>query len=209
VNLYVRSRATARLKGETFAVAQETDYPWSGAVRVKISKAPAAETALHLRIPGWSESAEFRVNAKPVKPAIDKGYATLDRHWAEGDTVEVAFPMEVQRIEANPRVAEDRGRVALRRGPMIYCLEQADQPVDLDRLVLAGNAKFESHFEAGLLGGVSVITGTAMAKPAVNWDDALYHPLRGGTPATFRAVPYAAWGNRGPGKMAVWIGTGN
>lgn len=211
VNLYVRSRATARLKGETFAVAQETDYPWSGTVRVKISKAPAAETALHLRVPGWSESAEFRVNGKPVKPAIDKSYATLDRHWAEGDTVEVEFPMEVQRIEANPHVAEDRGRVALRRGPMIYCLEQADQSVDLDRLVLPGNARFESHFEAGLLGGVSVITGAAMAKPAVNWDGTLYRPLRGapGTPVTFRAVPYAAWGNRGPGKMTVWIGTGN
>jgi DUF1680 family protein len=113
--------------------------------------------------------------------------------------VDASFPMGVQRLQANPAVAEDRGRVALRRGPIVFCLEQVDHKVDIDRIFLPAIAKLE--FKGG------AITGEAMLKPVVTWDDTLYRAadskLEG--PVALRAIPYAMWGNRGAGKMAVWI----
>jgi DUF1680 family protein len=115
--------------------------------------------------------------------------------------------MEVQRIEAHPAVAANRGRIALRRGPVVYALEQADNETDLDRVVIPWSAKLTGTYDAKLLGGVGVITGTAMRKRAVNWEDALYRPASPGLegPVPIRAVPYGVWANRGPGKMAVWV----
>ena len=171
VNLYVRSRAS--LKGSGGAVLrQETDFPRSGTVRIRVEPASAQQQAtLHLRIPAWSRKATLRLNSQPIQPQIEKGYAVLRRHWAKGDTLELDFATEVDRLEA-PGVLKDQGKVALRLGPLIYCLEQADHAVDLDRLVLPGKARFSSRFERGLLGGVTVITATAIARPERNWETA-------------------------------------
>ena len=208
VNLYVQGRATARLAdGETLTVTQETDFPWSGAVTLRLGKPPAREFGLHLRIPGWAGSAGFKLNGKPFQPVVEKGYAKIRRRWSGGDVIDITFPMEVQFIESHPSVTHNQGRVALRRGPVIYAVEQADNQFDIDRLVIPLSSKPAGHAEAGLLGGVGVITGSAMLKPAVSWEDRLYQPARRRLegPVEFRAVPYASWANRGLGKMAVWI----
>jgi DUF1680 family protein len=200
VNLYVRGEATARFSdGAVFTVAQDTDYPWSGQVKLRIAKTPAREAGLHLRVPGWAGRADISINGKPVQAPLDRGYAALRRVWNDGDTVTLSLPMTVQRLEAHPRVVEDRGRVALRRGPVIYCLEQADNKVDLDRIVLPRTLKLDAQGEA--------LAGSAMAKPAVAWEDRLYQPIEGALegPVPIRAVPYCTWANRGPGKMAVWL----
>jgi DUF1680 family protein len=203
VNLYVQSRATGKL-----TLAQQTDFPWSGAVRITISRPPESEYGLRLRVPGWAGSAEFKLNGRAVQPPVEQGYAVFHRRWAAGDTIAINLPMAVQRLEANPNVLEDRGRVALRRGPLIYAIEQADNQADLDRLVLPRSARLEAHYEPGLLKGVAVITGQAMLKPASSWQDQLYRPAQNEPlegPVNIRAVPYCTWANRGLGKMAVWI----
>ncbi len=208
ISLYVGGGATAKFPGAgQLTVSQDTNYPWSGQVKIRITQAPAREAGLHLRIPGWAGRAELSVNGKPVQPRVEHGYAILRRVWSDRDTVELAFPMTVQRLEANPRVLEDRGKVALRRGPVIYTFEQADNEADIDRIILPQPAKLDGGFDAELLNGVGVLTGSAMLKPAVAWDDSLYRPVEGSLegPVTVRAVPYCTWANRGTGKMAVWI----
>lgn len=208
VNLYVQGKATADLgNGKKFAIEQVSDYPWSGSTRIRVASAPDTDYGLNLRVPGWTHRATFSINGKAAQPAIEKGYAKLHRKWKSGDTVEIALSMDVQRIEANPRVSEDRGKVALRRGPVIYCLEQTDHQQDIDRFVLPMSSKLEPKLDEALLGGVTTLTGTAKLKPETSWNDRLYQPaateLTGAVP--IRAIPYCAWNNRGVGKMAVWI----
>lgn len=205
VNLYVQSKVTVT---GGLSLAVETGYPWSGAVKLTISKASAAEYGLRLRVPGWAGAAAFKLNGQPAHPQVDRGYAVFHRRWAEGDAISLDLSMPVQLLEANPGVLEDRGRVALRRGPMIYAVEQSDNPADLDRLVLRRSARFETKYETGVLKGVIVIEGQAMLKPAGSWHDQLYRPARAEAlegPVSIRAIPYCTWANRGPGKMAVWI----
>lgn len=209
VNLYVQSTASAVVAGKngTFAISLKSEFPWSGTARLSVSKAPAEDYGLRLRIPGWAGTAAFKLNGKPVQPAVDNGYAVLRRRWSDGDTVEVTFPMSVQLLEANPKVTEDRGKVALRRGPIIYTFEQTDNSADLDRVVIPRNVRFDAVYEPGMLKGIAVVKGKVMLKPAVNWENALYRPAGKGLegPIEVRAVPYCVWANRGLGKMAVWV----
>lgn len=202
VNLYVEGQAKAGV-----TVSQKTDFPWQGSAKLTVSKPSADEYGLFLRVPGWARKAEFKLNGKPVEPPVDKGYARFHRRWAEGDVIDVSFEMPVDRLEANPNVLEDRGRVALRRGPLIYAFEQADNQADIDRIILPRGVRFDARYEPGLLSGVAVVTAQAMLKPAASWEDRLYRPapesLQG--PVAVRAIPYCAWANRGPGKMAVWV----
>jgi uncharacterized protein len=208
VNLYVQSRATVHSQntGE-LTISQKTDFPWSGAVKLTIAKVPPDEFSIFLRIPGWAGRAGFKLNGKPLQPATEKGYAEIRRHWAEGDVIDIDLPMAVQRLEANPNVLEDRGRVALRRGPFIYCFEQADNQADIDNIVLPPTAQFEAHYEPALLKGVSVISSKALVRKTASWADELYRQESGQLqgPVTVRAIPYCTWANRGFGKMAVWV----
>jgi DUF1680 family protein len=207
VNMYVQGQATARFGGEALTIVQKSSYPWSGEISLRVTAAPKTERALWLRVPGWATHADFKLNGKPVSPKINQGYAQLRRSWSEGDTISVSLPMEVQRLEANPAVAEDRGRFALRRGPIIYCLEQVDNTADIDQIYLPAPARLSSRFDSKLLGGVVVLSGQAIRKPRMSWGDTLYNSAReaASVPITITAVPYSTWGNRGPGKMAVWI----
>ena len=206
VNLYVQSTADAG----AFAITQRTQFPWEGTARLAVTKAPAGNYVLRLRIPGWAGRADLKVNGKPIEPSIEKGYAVIRRQWKPGDSVDAVFPMPVQLIEANPNVLEDRGKVGLRRGPMIYCLEQADNRAYIDRLVIPRDARFDARYERGVLGGVAVLSGKAMLKPARDWSGALYQPAKGALegPVEVRAVPYSVWDNRGSDKMAVWVDSG-
>jgi DUF1680 family protein len=207
VNLYVQSRVTAA-PGVPMGLTQQTNAPWDGAVKLTISKAPAGEYGLHLRVPAWSGEPEFNLNGKPLQPAVDKGYAIIRRQWAAGDVIDAVFPMRAHLLEANPNVLEDRGRVALSRGPFIYCLEQADNDVDLDRLMVPRTIQLEARYDPSKLGGVSVLTAQALVSGAPDWKGELYRPAQPAKPrgaTRIEAVPYCVWNNRGRGKMAVWV----
>ncbi len=208
VNLFAGSRARVSVAGEDVVLDQKTRYPWDGKVEISVTPAGPARFALRIRVPGWAASAttpgglyalrptrggsgvRLRVNGRRVEPRVEKGYAVIEREWRPGDRVELDLAMPVLRVRADPRVAADRGRVALQRGPVVYCLEGPDNGGKVLDLAIPADARLSARYEAGLLGGVEVLRGTA---------------LRGGRRVPFTAIPYFAWANRGKSEMAVWV----
>jgi DUF1680 family protein len=217
VNLFIAGRADLTADGVKLGVRQETRYPWDGKVTIRVDPARPVAVALHVRIPGWAQgrpvpsdlyryadagAAPFNlaVNGQPVKPEIVKGFAVLSRTWKAGDAVELDFPMAVRRVLAHEKVEADAGRVALERGPVVYCTEAVDNGGRVFNLVLPDDARLEARPRPDLLGGVTVVTGRAIA---------LLPGEDGRSVATreqdFVAIPYYAWAHRGEGEMAVWL----
>jgi DUF1680 family protein len=184
--------------GTSVEMVQKTNYPWDGNVSITVNPKMTRTFALRVRVPDRSVSDIYsstpdsngvdsvKVNGTPITPRIEKGYAIINREWKAGDTVDVVLPMKAQRIKAIDQVAADRGRVALRYGPLIYNVEAVDQADgNVDR-VLAADSPLTTEWRPDLLGGVVVIKGT--------WSD--------GTPLV--AIPNFARNNRG-GRSMVWI----
>jgi DUF1680 family protein len=213
VHLYAEGSATVELdENRTISLRQRTRYPWDG--RVEIEVEAEGESTLMLRIPSWcEEGAQIEVNGDPVDVEISPGsYVNLRRMWRSGDTINMDLLMPVRRVECHPYVTENTGRIALMRGPLLYCAEQTDNPgVDLRDLVLNGEEPTVST-EPDLLGGVVVLqVGARSAAPGPEWEDRLYRTLRphegdARTNSTWvTAVPYYVWANREPGTMHVWL----
>ncbi|MGA2502197.1 MAG: beta-L-arabinofuranosidase domain-containing protein, partial [Tepidisphaeraceae bacterium] len=197
INLYARSNVRAMQLGKfTIGIKQETDYPWDGRIKVRFDAA-AIPFKAHFRIPGWCKSPSISLNGKRIEnPVIENGYYLVERGWTPIDEVTLDFPMPVERIYADPNVKADAGRVALQRGPIVYCLEGVDNNGSVRNLVLAKDSKLTAKFEQDLLNGVTIVKGTALAiargqdKPQS---------------VEFTAVPYYSWDNREPGQMVVWL----
>jgi DUF1680 family protein len=217
VHFYAEGAATIELdENRTIRLNQRTRYPWDG--RVEITVEAEGEFTVMLRIPAWcEEGTQIRVNGESVDAGISPGsYANLRRTWRPGDTINMYLPMPVRRVECHPYVAENAGRIALMRGPLLYCAEQTDNPgVDLRDLVL-DDALFSVRFDPELLGGVTVLQAEAQSvAPDDGWEEHLYrtvHPHEGNaqTRATMiTAVPYYAWANREAGAMRVWFKAGD
>ena len=206
VNLYAASTASVRVGDTDVQVVQRTDYPWDGDIKVAVNPASAAEFEVRLRIPGWCEGATCEVNGASVDAtAANDGYLHIRREWRRSDVVSLHLPMPVRRIEANPAVEADRGRVALMRGPIVYCLEGVDNGGVVRDICLPRENNLTATMRPGLLGGVVTITGHARCAPALGWQDDLYRPARDTADKIITAVPYYAWDNREPGEMTVWI----
>jgi len=206
IHLYVAGKALLNVAGQTVTLAQATDYPWDGAVRVPVGVERPLRFTLRLRKPGWCRKARLSVNGKGVRTPIRNGYFVVDRTWRPGDTIRLNMDMPVTRVYANPHVRMDCGRVALQRGPVVYCIEGADNGSSLNALSLPKHAKLTFAFEKGLLGGVVTIRGHVRRLTDAGWEGALYRdkPPKA-RPAAFKAIPYARWDNREPGEMLVWI----
>jgi DUF1680 family protein len=209
VHLYAGGEAILDAAGTTVRLTQATDYPWNGDVRIDVSPARPAAFDLMLRIPGWCDRHVIRVNGRPVAAPMSKGYARLHRAWRAGDTVTLTLAMPVERVAAHPRVLADAGKVALQRGPVVYCLEECDNPGVL-ALVLPPKARLTARRDPRLLGGVTVIEGQARRPVERGWRGRLYAPaaLQRTRAVRFRAIPYFAWANRKPGAMTVWLPQG-
>jgi len=189
VNLYAAGTGTIPCKAGKVTLTQETRYPWDGKVTIRVEPEKPAAFDISLRIPDWCQGATIAVNGKPVeKPEVVKGYARLGREWKQGDTIALDLPMAIRRIEAHPSVKADAGRVAVQRGPIVYCFEAVDNGGSVKDLVLASDPKFTAEHKSDLLGGVTVIHGLD----------------RSGRTVT--AIPYYAWDHRQPGEMIVWAG---
>lgn len=205
VHLYADSTLETTLAGTKTKVVTRTDYPWDGEVRIEISPAKATTFALRLRLPGWCSAPRVAVNgaAQDVASAKD-GYLHLRREWKAGDVVTVSLPMPVQRLRAHPRVHHDAGCIALQRGPMVFCVEQADNGADLNQLRLPKSSALQARFDPSLFGGAVVIEGKAERVRSTN--ENLYSTQEPRTePASLKAIPYAMWANRGEGEMRVWV----
>jgi len=217
VNLYVEGSGDITLGGNRKVhLTQQTRYPWDGAVKLTVAPDQPATFDVNVRIPGWAReepvpgdlykfldqapAATVRVNGSTVPIALDKGYVRLSREWKAGDTIELALPMAVRRIVAHDKVADDAGRVALQRGPIVYAAEWPDNPRGRVRnLVLPDATRLTSEFRPALLNGVDVVKGRVLA---------LAYDANGGVTRTEQdliAIPYATWANRGPGEMIVWL----
>jgi uncharacterized protein len=218
VNLFVGSNADIKMdNGRKIKVVQETRYPWDGAVKMTVSPDRSSNLTVNVRIPGWArnepipsslyryadkndEPVVLKVNGKPVKFTLDKGYASLKRKWNRGDVVELNLPMPVRRILANELVIADRGRVALQRGPIVYAAEWPDNPGGRVRnLVLPNESALNAEFKSDLLNGVTIVKASAISL-AYNEQGNVERKEQ-----AFTAIPYYAWANRGTGEMAVWI----
>ncbi len=208
VHLYGGNTANVVVGGTPVRFHQETDYPWSGRVAMTIDPKSPTRFALKLRIPSWSRSATVTVNGKPIDAeARDRGYVEIMREWSAGDVVALDLPMPVERVYANPRIKMDVGRVALKRGPLVYCLEQIDNSgTAVGMMKLPRDAKAEAAQRTDLFDGIVTIVADAEATDAGEWDGNLYRrtPPRHGQ-AGLTAVPYYLWNNRGPNRMLVWI----
>jgi DUF1680 family protein len=216
VNLYMGGEAGVDASFGSVKIAQETRYPWDGAVAMTITPDKATTFDLRLRIPGWAQGRpvpsdlyhylnpdskvpQLSVNGKPADLQLEEGYAVLRREWNPGDKVELTLDMPIRRVLANEAVEDDRGRVALERGPIVFCSEGIDNGGRALSLFLPDATPLSTEFRGDLLRGVQVITGSARALKR-NDDNAVVeaeHPLV--------AIPNYAWGHRGDGNMAVWM----
>ena len=206
VNLYTTNDACIPLDGKTVQLSMTTNYPWDGAVALRTDT--EGEYTLALRVPGWCRDFTFSVNGEAVEPEIRQGYAYLERSWKAGDTVCFDMAMPVCVVRANPRVADDIGKVAVMRGPVVYCIEQADNGEGLQRVYLSRKADFAVQYEPELLGGVVTLKAQGEQLTLGDWaEDTLYRDEDEAqfVPKQLTFIPYYAWVNREPGEMTVWM----
>jgi DUF1680 family protein len=215
LHLYDNSQLDWHLEdGTGLKVAQKTNYTWDGTAEITVTPAKPAEFAVYLRIPGWSEGTQVTVNGKQVSGAASGQYLALSRRWVSGDVIHVKFGMTPQVIEANPRVLDDYGRVAAQRGPLVYCLEQLDQPdgvqlfdVSLD-MRQKGASTFREEFRSDLLGGIVVLKLSGTVSEKFSSPSALYRAYTAeaskGRQVELSFIPYYAWANRQGTPMQVW-----
>lgn len=204
VHLYIQNTATIALASQQVVLRQETNYPWDGDIRLHVET--PGDFAVNLRIPGWCEQARLTVNGEDVPVEQAKGYVRIERSWQAGDEIRLNLAMPIQRVWAHPNVRDDNGRTALQRGPLVYCLETADNAHPLDQIHVSADTTLESHFDAALLSGVTVIKGAAQVLDSSDWQGELYRTTPPAhRPYEFVAIPYYAWDNREPGEMRVWI----
>jgi DUF1680 family protein len=208
VHLYIQSSTLwQKMADASVRIVLETRYPWEGRVRLRVETDREAEFTLRLRIPAWCRTYQIRIAEKPSRPPMEKGYALIRRKWQSGETVEMEFEMPVERIVTNPVVLSNNGRIALQRGPIVYCVEDADLEISALDIILPPSSKLKERWDPGLLGGVVVIEGEALVPLSPDKNHELYQketkPQLEATP--FRAIPYCVWDNRQAGAMSVWI----
>jgi hypothetical protein len=212
INLFAAGTASVPWKGGLVKLTQTTRYPWEGKVKVSLEPDRSQELTLNIRIPGWtgdgpvatdlyrfaddeagaSPRVRLAVNGESVgRLEIKNGYARVRRAWKKGDFLELDLSMRVRRVRANPAVEADRGRVALMRGPLVYCLESADHSFDVLTMALPEDSAVTAARRDDLLGGVTILQGQGLSGA--------------NAPVSFQAIPYYAWANRGDGAMIVWI----
>jgi DUF1680 family protein len=215
VNLYVSSETSFTIDAKRIALSVESEMPWGGKSRIAVSTTDEVKATLKLRIPGWARNRPVpgtlytyadkvdrkptvSVNGRSVGTVPDAaGYVVLDRRWRNGDVVEVEFPVEVRRVVADPRVIHNRRRMAVERGPIVYCLEWPEvEGGGVLNLLFDSNVELKPSFERGFFGGVTVIDAEArsITNPAL-------------PPRPVRLIPYYLWANRGAGEMSVWLST--
>jgi Uncharacterized protein conserved in bacteria len=208
VHSYIGSEALVDIKGIKTKVVLEGGYPWTETVSIAIQPVRPTDFSLRLRKPGWCPDMAIVVNGELAPAEAADGYVAISRRWKEGDILTLRLPMPVRRVQALPEVRADAGKVALMRGPIVYCLEGRDNGSLLSDIALDPDPRLEARFEPDLLGGVVALYGraTRSAPRAARHDDDLYRDYEADlVPVRIKAVPYFAWDNRGENEMAVWI----
>ena len=213
VNLYASSEASFDVGRKRLSLSMESEMPWGGRSKITVSASDAVTGRIKLRVPGWARNApapselysysdridqptRLSINGTSAPAAVDKsGYISLEREWKQGDTIDIQFPFETRKVAANARVKHDTGRVAIERGPIVYCCEWPDVPDGkVFDLRLDDGAELRPSMASGFYGGVTVVDTRARS---ISNPNATSRPVR--------LVPYYLWANRGPGEMNVWL----
>jgi uncharacterized protein len=213
VHLFAGNTADLRIGNQPVQISQTTQYPWNGKVTFKLEMSQPHSFTLHLRLPGWCEKYTLKVNDQAVEVKVEPGgYLAITRTWKPGDQVFYDMDMPILAVWANPAVRQLEGRLALQRGPLVYCLEGVDHggASALDRVAVTIDQvkEFTSDFQPELLGGVTVLHGKGTLIEDQGWDGQLYRsrpPTKKEIALT--AIPYCVWDNRTPGEMRVWLRT--
>jgi len=217
VNLFMSSTTNLTIKNKNVKFVQQNNYPWDGDLQFTVNPASPLDFTICMRIPGWARNEEMpsdlyrfqktnndpvsiKVNGKEMSYQVQKGYAIISRKWKKGDKIEVELPMPVRKVIANKNVKDDNGKVALQRGPIMYCAEWVDNNGKATNLIIPDNTQFSNAFLPNTLNGIEEITASV---PAVVVDE------DGNSVKTvqkkFTAIPYYAWANRGEGEMVLWF----
>jgi DUF1680 family protein len=211
IHLYAQNTAHLQVNHTHVIITQRTNYPWDGKVKLELKPEQEALFSLYLRIPSWCAKAEVQVNGKMLDIPTQQGhYIEVCRSWKTGDVVTLSLAMPVERIVCNPLVIENNDRVALKRGPIIYCLEQVDNgDRDVGSLVLPNDSALSAEWAPNLLNGVMIIRGEALSSSINEFKGELYRSTTDISSklqrVQFTAIPYYAWANRTSGPMTVWI----
>lgn len=207
-NLYIGGEADVNIGGNEVRIVQNTNYPWDGAVSFKVLPKEEKKFTLALRIPGWCSKAEIMINNErmDIEKMKTDGYVKINRVWKD-DEVQLTMDMPILRMRANPRVKADVGKAAIQRGPLIYCMEEADNGQNLHEIYLRKETVLKARFDKDLLGGMVVIEGDAERIEDKNWGKELYSAEIKESYRTekVKLIPYYAWANRKVGEMAVWV----
>ncbi len=217
VNLFVSNTATLKVGGKKLTLSQKTEYPWDGAIGITVNHATGHDFTLKLRIPGWVKGQvvpsdlyayadnkrldyTITVNGEAVEKTIGKdGYLAINRRWKKGDRIELHLDMQPRTVKANARVEADRGRLAIERGPIVYCAEWPDNEFDIMTLLLNREPKFEEVRRNDLLYGITQLKTNAQT---LSYDE---EGCLQAKDVTLTLIPYYAWAHRGSGKMSVWL----
>lgn len=186
VNLYIGNKTDIPLEKGTLGIVQETDYPWNGNVKLKITSSSDLNKQFRLRIPAWCKEYSISLNGRKINAPVENGYAVISNKWKTGDEIVLRMDMTIEVVAADERVKENIGKRAIQRGPLVYCMEQADNKENFDKVAISPKTTFRSQYVESLLNGVNTI-------------EAVYENRK------FTLVPYYAWDNREAGKMKVWI----
>lgn len=184
VNLYIGNTGQIRIGETDILLTQETDYPWDGSVKLTISTSQPLEKEIRLRIPNWCKTYDLSINGKRINVSEKKGYAVI-KDWKSQDVIALDMDMPVEIVAADPHVKENFGKRAIQRGPLVYCMEEIDNPEYFDQIQLSPSTTFQTAFVSDILNGIKTIKTNGRAQSA-----------------TF--IPYYAWDNRKAGKMRVW-----
>lgn len=229
VNLFIGGSASVPIENNRVSLVQETNYPWDGKIRIRVDPESPEAFAMNVRIPGWARNVPLpgglyryigtetkegvvKVNGQVQPSKLDRGYMCLEKEWKAGDLIELDLPMPVRRVVCVDQVEANIGRVALMRGPLVYCAEAIDNNGHTSNLALSGESKLDVAFEKDLLGGVCTIQGIATAVmnsldggEEIKGNEPFIMTLFHGDDQPFKAIPYYAWAHRGPGEMDVWL----
>lgn len=211
VHLYAKSRARIEFNNNNVVVIQDTKYPWNGDIEITVNPSKEDVFSLYVRIPGWCRNANLKINGEKVEKMPQPGrYFEINRLWRVGDKISLSLAMPIERIVSHPHVMENNDRVALKRGPIVYCLEGVDNPgFDVWDMILPDNAPLNAEYTPNMLGGIVAIHGEALAIDHEKFGERLYAPKTDvkyeARKVKFTAIPYYAWANREESPMTVWI----
>lgn len=219
VNLFAASTTQLTVNGKSLTIVQENNYPWDGALKFTVSPKSAIDFTMRIRIPGWAQNAvlpsdlynfvhsqdnkiEIKINGQNMQYEMQKGYAVLSRKWKKGDVVEVLLPMDVKQVKANEKLKDNEGKIAVLRGPLVYCAEWMDNGGKTSNILLPVGASFQIEAKPELLNGITVVKTNV---PVVEISEDGQEVTTVKKPVIL--IPYYAWANRGKGEMMIWFPT--